>query len=229
MPFSYENYDDISSTYGDMRRPVGHKQQLEFFRQNAAAPDLRDQHLLDAGCGTGNYMAEYVHHFKSLRCVDYSAGMLRAAKAKLHAAAAVGADAARVSFEQGDVSNLVAVASASVDAACCNQVLHHLRADDAHTDLRRTARELFRVLRRDGRVVVNYTAPESQLYATWWSELIPDAVSRADAVVISRAGSNNSLHLHGRLHLSPGCWCLMNRLRGFSRILFRKSVMLFSA
>ncbi|MBX3463306.1 MAG: metalloregulator ArsR/SmtB family transcription factor [Planctomycetes bacterium] len=95
--------------------------------------------VADLGCGTGFLAGWLAEHEAHVVAVDHSEGMLA------HARAA--ADAARLEFRRGDLEALP-LADAEVDAAFSSLVWHHLADHDA------VAREVYRVLRPGGRVVV---------------------------------------------------------------------------
>ena len=71
---TFENYDVTSATYTGMRKAVGWNAQLDHFRLNSLP--LRQQQLLDAGCGTGNYTVHYARHFGTIKACDFSQGKL---------------------------------------------------------------------------------------------------------------------------------------------------------
>lgn len=129
--------------------------------------------VADLGCGTGflaNWLAE---RGASVIAVDHSERMLAAARP--------GA-ASRVSFRQGELDALP-LADGEVDAAFSNLVWHHL------PDHAAAAREMFRVLRPGGTIVVSDLLPHD---ADWMRDqmgdlrlgLKPDQV----VAVLARAG-----------------------------------------
>lgn len=165
---SYESYDRRAADYDQTRGPVG----LEIITGCLAqgAVPLHAMTVLDAGCGTGNYARALLRQVGRIEAVDLSAGMLEVARAKL-------ADAAgRVKLHQAAIDALP-LGDGAVDGAMVNQVLHHL-ADDpaagwpAH---RRVLRELARVLRPGGVLVVNSCAHHQIAHGFWPYHLIPGA------------------------------------------------------
>lgn len=93
----------------------------------------RDWVVADLGCGTGN-AAEFVSPFvEQVFAVDLSGPMLTAAKARL-------AGRPNISFVEAGIEH-TGLAGASIDAAVCVLVLHHLQ------DPAGAARETRRVLR----------------------------------------------------------------------------------
>jgi ubiquinone/menaquinone biosynthesis C-methylase UbiE len=101
--------------------------------------------LLDVGCGTGTFAAMVAGAGLPARIVgvDYAAPMCRLASQKALAAGAAG----RVQFLNGDSEHLP-FASGSFDAIACSNSFHHY----PHPD--RAVREMYRVLRPDGRLVI---------------------------------------------------------------------------
>jgi ubiquinone/menaquinone biosynthesis C-methylase UbiE len=100
--------------------------------------------ILDVGCGTGINLLEAARTLgpcRTLMGVDLSPGMIEVAKRK---AASAGVAA---SFTVGDAESLAA-ADGSFDLVIGNSVYHWF------ADRRRTAAELFRVLRPGGQIVL---------------------------------------------------------------------------
>lgn len=109
--------------------------------------DVRGRDVLDAGCGPGLYAAELVARGARVTAFDASAEMVRLARERLGDAATV-----RVA---GLDAPLDWLADGSYDLAVMALVLHHL--DDRVAALR----EVARVLRDGGRLVVSTTHPMS--------------------------------------------------------------------
>jgi ArsR family transcriptional regulator len=105
-----------------------------------------DLTVADLGCGAG-YLSEYLAS-KGARviAVDHAPGMLHAARKRLPAT---------VEVRAGELEHLPLV-SGEVDAAFANLVWHHL------ADGRAAAREIARVLKPGGRVVVTDLLPHTE-------------------------------------------------------------------
>jgi SAM-dependent methyltransferase len=112
--------------------------------------------VADLGCGTGFLATWLAEHGGDVIAVDHSDGMLTAARER--------AGAARVAFRRGELDALP-LADAEVDAAFCNLVWHHL------PDHERAAREMFRVVRPGGKVVVSDLLPHDR---EWMREAMGD-------------------------------------------------------
>lgn len=106
--------------------------------------------VLDAGCGTGNlelFVSEKDHPPVQFRGIDFSPEMLSRAQQKC-------ADLEFVSFEQHDLSLPLPYPDASFDRVVSVNVLYALENRDE------TMRELLRVLKPEGRIVLTSPTPE---------------------------------------------------------------------
>jgi ubiquinone/menaquinone biosynthesis C-methylase UbiE len=93
---------------------------------------------LELGCGTGIFLAQVAASGARLRGLDLSPDLLARARART-------AGLATVSLDCGNAEEMP-YADGTFDAVYGSSVLHHL-------DLERALREIFRVLRRGGRIV----------------------------------------------------------------------------
>jgi len=165
---TYEDYGDASNHYDSSRVPVGPEIILGHL---AAGPTpLEKIHLLDAGCGTGNYAVVIAPHMGALTLMDASEEMLAVATAKL----AASADAPPVDAHHGQLQALP-FDDESFDAVMTNQVLHHLDgpAPEAWPEHAKAFAEYGRVLKPGGVLVIN-TCSDEQIRHGWWAfALIP--------------------------------------------------------
>ena len=76
----YENYAATAQSYDATRRPVGVEIIVGCCAQNKIP--LREQHILDAGCGTANYTAAMSRYVARITAIDVNAEMLKHARAK---------------------------------------------------------------------------------------------------------------------------------------------------
>ena len=83
---SYERYDETAAHYDRTRWPIGAEIIVGCLAQGGVP--LADMTVLDAGCGTGNYLRALLPRVARIEALDRSAGMLKIAAPKL-------ADAAR--------------------------------------------------------------------------------------------------------------------------------------
>jgi ubiquinone/menaquinone biosynthesis C-methylase UbiE len=105
-------------------------------------------HILDAGCGTGNYMLKLAPNVRKVTGIDLNDGMLEVAKNKLQAFP-------NVDFKQGSLNDPLPFESGTFDLVTCNQVIHHLWKDGDFSLWPRLASEFHRVLKPGGKVVLN--------------------------------------------------------------------------
>ena len=175
-PAEFEEYSTASASYDAVRVPVGLELIARCLARSPVA--LGRQVLVDAGCGTGNYLLAFAGEVRRLHGIDSNPGMLEKARRKL------GRRSDRT-LSRGSITALP-FADASVDGVMCNQVLHHL--DDP--DRRRTGaagrwphtaaciREAQRILRPGGVLVINTCSRRQLADGFWWADLIPDAMGR---------------------------------------------------
>jgi SAM-dependent methyltransferase len=129
--------------------PLGaaaHRIELRLIAEIAAPK--RGQRALDVGCGTGIYSAWLAEQGLEVTGLDSDPVMLAAARAKVPTAQLVEGDASALPFAEGDF-----------DLAVVVTLFCFLDAEQR----RRAARELLRVVRRGGRVVVG----ELARYSLW--------------------------------------------------------------
>lgn len=100
--------------------------------------DVRKKKVLDLGCGTGRHAIEIAKAGASVTGVDFSDGMLAAARAK-----AGGLD---VRFLEGNLQSVPL--QEQFDLVLCSLVLNHVE------NLTPCFREMSRLLRPDGRIIV---------------------------------------------------------------------------
>jgi SAM-dependent methyltransferase len=174
----YANYTVASEDYDKTRIPVGVDAILSCLARTDVP--LSAQSVLEAGCGTGNYLQALSPHLGSLVGIDFSEGMLAQARAKL------GED---VELTCGSILDL-SFEDERFDGITCNQVIHHLdegpgEADDpaawepcSFPNVTRFIHEAYRVLRPGGALVINATTHDQMLDGYWWADLISVAAAR---------------------------------------------------
>ncbi|NQV33618.1 MAG: class I SAM-dependent methyltransferase, partial [Phycisphaeraceae bacterium] len=137
----FENYQETSQCYDQTRTPIGIEILLGCF---ASTPrPLSEHRILDAGCGTGNYIQVLKGRVGSLCGLEFNEGMLAQAKAKFR-------EDSNVSLEQGSLLELLKYDTNTFDGIMCNQVLHHLAAGSDSEDfaqIHQLIEEAHRVLR----------------------------------------------------------------------------------
>lgn len=113
-----------------------------------------DAVVLDVGCGIGRIERHLAPHVARVHAVDVSEVMLAAAARRT-------AGLANVRLHRASATDLSAIATASVDLAFSLFVLQHLEHEDAF----RALREISRVLRPEGRAVLQFPSLASSHYA----------------------------------------------------------------
>jgi ubiquinone/menaquinone biosynthesis C-methylase UbiE len=137
-----EGYDQWASSYDDEGNPL---LALEEPEADAALGDVAGLEVLDAGTGTGRHAIRLAARGARVTAVDFSDKMLDRARAK------AGAD--RVRFENHDITRRLPYADSSFDRVLSALVLEHV------ADVAGFFRELGRVTRADGRIVVTAMHP----------------------------------------------------------------------
>lgn len=169
----YEDYTRVSALYDETREPIGVEIIIGCLGSGPRA--LSELVLLDAGCGTGNYSRALISRLARIEAVDINPGMLDKAQEKMRAEAA----ADRIRFHRAPIDDLP-LQDQSVDGVMVNQVLHHLNDDEAAgwPVVRGVVRELARVLRPQGVLIINICSQEQIRHGWWYMALIPEAMER---------------------------------------------------
>ncbi|MDB4388468.1 class I SAM-dependent methyltransferase [Akkermansiaceae bacterium] len=166
----FENYTNTSANYDLTRQPVG--LELIFGALACGSRPLGDQTVLDAGCGTGNYLPALAGKVARVEGVELNPGMLETARTKM-------ANHQEVTLQQGSVLELP-TESGSCDGVVVNYVLHHLEdgSDESFAATRSSVAEFSRVLAPDGTLVIQTCYHEQYRQGYWYSALIPEAIDR---------------------------------------------------
>ena len=167
---SYENYSVTSQTYDSFRQPIS----LDLFRQAFGAVASRQSKpasaidLLDAGCGSGNYLAAVKDDVGTIAGLEFNEGMIGKAVEKLPTA----------DIRQGSITSLP-YDDESFDVVMTTQVLHHLEKGGGQefANVKQATQEVFRCLRPGGAWIIQTQTPEQHVDGFWWAPIVPDAVS----------------------------------------------------
>ncbi len=192
----FENYTSTSENYDLTRRPVG--MELILGALACGFRPLAEQIVLDAGCGTGNYVAALAGKVGRIEGVELNPGMLAVARAKL-------SNHAGVRLREGSILELP-FENGSIDGVVVNYVLHHLEegSDPGFAATRRAVAECHRVLAPGGSLIVQTCSPAQYRQGFWYSPLVPEAVDRAldryiPLQLLEESMSEVGLHPGGRL------------------------------
>ncbi len=159
-----ETYDAMAADYV---AEVERSPYLTLYEQPALRgllPPVRGRRVLDAGCGAGRNAVWLVEQGAEVVGLDASPEMLRRARERVPAA----------TLSVADLSAPLELETATFDLAVASLVLHYLR------DWVPTLRELRRVLRPDGALVLSTHHPERAL------ELSPTGDYFATELVVDR-------------------------------------------
>lgn len=168
---SYENYSEIAERYDKTRSAIGVELILGCLARSPKP--LKQQTILDAGCGTGNYVKALLPYVDKISAVDSNEAMVNMARAKVPNAITSGL----VDVHQCGIDKLP-YEDEVFDGAMVNQILHHL-GDDASSGFshhRQVFQELSRVLKRTGVLVVNICTRTQLRQGFWFYHLIPAAL-----------------------------------------------------
>ena len=176
MISSFEDYSTTANSYDDIRQCVG----LDIIEKNIHK-NLNEVHMLDLACGTGNYSEYFVNKVKHLTCLDGNNECLTNCKKKIEGSS-------NVEFILQNLSDKFECDDNQFDVIIINQVLHHLVIDnnDSKYDvIINVIKELNRVLKPDGVIIMNYTSNDQQKFSYWWSLLIPSITDVIDYKFLS--------------------------------------------
>jgi ubiquinone/menaquinone biosynthesis C-methylase UbiE len=168
----YENYSDTSQSYDTTRQPIG----LEIILGCFAATDTRPLHeqvILDAGCGTGNYLQAIHHKVGICHGIEINEGMLAQAQGKF-------GNGSHVKLAHGNLLNLPYLDD-FFDGIMCNQVIHHLDdpgKTDGFPNVKAMLSSAYRVLRPQGVLIINICSRQQLVDGFWWADLIPQIVDK---------------------------------------------------
>jgi len=180
----FENYDAVSKVYDTTRRAVGLDQiriALRSMHENQYTPKdvcqgdgrltnfndfLGALRVLDAGCGTGNYIQPLRDMgVRSIRGLDLNRGMLAQCKAKMKGAEGV-------ELVHGSILELDSERESQFDFVMSNLVLQHLDDDESIKDdyakTRRAIQQCFQSLHGDGSTFYITTRFQTALKTACW-------------------------------------------------------------
>ena len=135
-------------------------------------PDRR-LHLLDAGCGTGNFLLALKKRrpLAAGEGVDFSSAMLRRARAKLPG----------VEFAEADLNGLLPYRDACFDVVVCINALYAVRTPQNTVD------ELKRILKEGGMLIVSTPKAKPRLMRILMSHLANSGIVNTIPLIFSLA------------------------------------------
>lgn len=154
-------YDRIGEGYDDTRQADPYLTQ----RLHALLDRSAKGPVLDVGCGTGNYAIALAERGLNITGVDPSEKMLTEARGKSAGVTWVSGSADAIPFSDGSFSGAIGTLT-----------IHHWKKLDA------CFAELFRVLVRDGRLVLFTSTPE-QMRGYWLNNYFPHMLERSMQVM----------------------------------------------
>jgi len=175
----YENYSVTSHSYDTTRQPIGMEVILGCFAATNTRP-LHEQIILDAGCGTGNYLQAIHDKVGICHGIEINEGMLAQAQSKF-------GNGSHVQLDHGSLLNLP-YPDDFFDGIMCNQVIHHLDDPgkiDAFPNVKAMLFACYRVLRPHGVLVLNMCSCPQLIDGFWWADLIPQVVDKMAARIPS--------------------------------------------
>jgi ubiquinone/menaquinone biosynthesis C-methylase UbiE len=168
----YANYNILSKAYDENRSAVASHHYVGGFITSLTKP-LQDVHLLDAGCGTGNYSKAMLDAgVGKVTLLDANEGMLGKAKEKLQRYITDG----RIAEVRQHALPTIPFPDESFDCMMINQVIHHLDQTKEHPNIKKAMAEAFRVLKPGGVLVVNTSFPHQFAKGYWFFPLAPRVV-----------------------------------------------------
>jgi len=156
---SMKSMQTLCQMYDYSRVPVG----LNFISQFIKETD----HILDAGCGTGNYIQKLAPFAKNMTGIDSNEDVLQWAKSKL-------GGMSNVNLLQCSLTTKLPFENATFDVVLVNQVLQYLDVDNEnYPNVRFLLAELRRVLKPGGYILIN-TCSKAMVDGYWYINLSPN-------------------------------------------------------
>jgi SAM-dependent methyltransferase len=234
------SYDDIGDAYAAGVDSAPYNAHYERPATLALIPDVRDAHILDAGCGSGFYTEQLALRGARVTAMDGSAVMVGHARERLTRAGLISADegnVVRVSLQAADLNQPLDFLEAdSVDGILSALVMHYLE------DWGETLKEFRRVLRPQGWLVMsthhpaadaarfnvpNYFATE--LIEDYWDWVGTVRFYRRPLTAIVTALSDARFVIERLIEPQPTEWFRDKKPEAFERLLRQPEFLLIRA
>lgn len=173
---TYMDYKQAATLYDEARRPAGATSIWQIMT-SLLKMDTDKVHVLEAGCGTGNYSLEFLQHgLKHLTMTDASEHMLEKARQKTLAFEEC------VKVKQMVLPNLE-FPDKQFDAVLFIQVFHHIDSvnhdkelliKEDYPNMIRSIKEAYRIMKPGGVLVIDAMFEEN-IDSFWWTSLCPKA------------------------------------------------------
>lgn len=175
---TYEDYDEACHAYDNHRIAVGADVMAAVIQLHSGKA-LQELHVLDAGCGTGNYAKALLEiGIGRITLLDASTGMLQTAQEKLAKFSAQG----RIEAVVDAIMPPIPFLDGCFDAVMFNVVLNHLDRDDRQfSNSVMTIKEARRVLRPNGVIVVSTVLSSATEKVVWFTQLNTELTKRFTA------------------------------------------------
>jgi len=170
LPPDYENYTTTSQNYDQTRIPIGVSTIIAELSRNAKP--LSEQTILDAGCGTGNYMLQIHDEVRKIVGLDRNQEMLNCSETKL-----LQAGVENFELRQSNLPE-IPYEDGTFDGIMANQMIHHLDNHGDYPVLREFSQNAFKALKPDGMLIFNTCSPQQVLESYWYIQFIKPAAER---------------------------------------------------
>jgi ubiquinone/menaquinone biosynthesis C-methylase UbiE len=187
----YADYNSLSKEYDGSRSAVCLDLCLGAFHTKLGIP-FGDLHILDAGCGTGNYAQGLLDAgIGNVTLFDANVGMLAKAGEKVKEFVADGRAVVKLHVHKLPV---LPYPDEEFDVVMFNHVLHHLdRQDDKFHNYREAVCEARRVLKKDGLLLIQSLLVHQVEKSAWFFCLAPKALESYKAIYLSASETSDVL------------------------------------
>ncbi|XP_064645132.1 ubiquinone/menaquinone biosynthesis C-methyltransferase UbiE-like [Lineus longissimus] len=167
---TFTDYNSVSTNYDYGREATGAEYYIGALLTRLEIP-LKDIHVLDAGCGTGNYSKMLLDRgVGKVTLLDGSEGMLAHAKKKC--------EGRGLAETKHHVLPTLPFPASSFDCVMFNNVLHHLESPGEELQAPKALAEAFRVLKPGGLLIIFNLMNHQFEKGFWFSRFLPAPMQR---------------------------------------------------